>query len=51
LFNLENFEGLAWVGPDHGNLLAVSDDNFNSFQVTAFLLLDLGAPPPAPACP
>jgi 3-phytase len=51
LFNLENFEGLAWVGPDHGSLLAVSDDNFNSFQVTAFLLLDLGAPPPAPACP
>jgi hypothetical protein len=43
LLNLENFEGLAWVGKGPGAeraLLAVSDDNFNALQVTAFLLLD-----------
>ena len=43
LVNLENFEGLAWVGSDSGperGLLAVSDDNFNPLQVTAFLLLE-----------
>lgn len=55
LFNLENFEGMAWVGPpQHGNraLLTVSDDNFNALQVTAFLLLE-GPPASArpPACP
>jgi hypothetical protein len=46
LLNLENFEGLAWIGPAenaHRNLMVVSDDNFNAFQVTAFLLLE----PPA----
>jgi hypothetical protein len=55
LLNLENFEGLAWVGGGSGpdrSLLAVSDDNFNAFQVTAFLLLEPGAAPARPpACP
>jgi hypothetical protein len=43
LINLENFEGLAWIGEGNGaerGLPAVSDDNFNVLQVTAFLLLD-----------
>lgn len=43
LLNLENFEGLAWVGTGESadrSLLVVSDDNFNALQVTAFLLLD-----------
>jgi hypothetical protein len=54
LFNLENFEGLAWVGRangEHRRLLAVSDDNFNALQVTAFLLLQFGAPTDVPVCP
>ncbi|HVH55843.1 MAG TPA: esterase-like activity of phytase family protein [Vicinamibacterales bacterium] len=54
LLNLENFEGLAWVGPangEHRSLLAVSDDNFNPLQVTAFLLLELDPPQRAPVCP
>jgi hypothetical protein len=53
LVNLENFEGLAWVGKGQGaerSLLTVSDDNFNPLQVTAFLLLDRAAGR-APACP
>ena len=48
LLNLENFEGLAWIGKGEGAeraLLTVSDDNFNALQVTAFLLL--GAVPAA----
>ena len=43
LLNLDNFEGLAWVGAGEGAdraLLTVSDDNFNALQVTAFLLLE-----------
>jgi hypothetical protein len=43
LLNLENFEGLAWIGegaPEERSLLVVSDDNFNVLQVTAFVLLD-----------
>jgi hypothetical protein len=41
LLNLENFEGMAWVGPGgQRSLLVVSDDNFNALQVTAFLLLE-----------
>ena len=55
LLNLENFEGLAWVGSGTGpgrGLLAVSDDNFNALQVTAFLLLEpAAAAAHAPACP
>lgn len=55
LFNLENFEGLAWIGPakgGHRSLLAVSDDNFNKLQVTAFLRLDLEtAAQRVPVCP
>lgn len=55
LLNLENFEGLAWVGQGTGAeraLLAVSDDNFNALQVTAFLLLETtSAPARAPVCP
>jgi hypothetical protein len=55
LLNLENFEGLAWVGKGEvgdRSLLAVSDDNFNPLQVTAFLLLEPGAGPVRPAvCP
>ncbi|HEY0872427.1 MAG TPA: esterase-like activity of phytase family protein [Vicinamibacterales bacterium] len=53
LINLENFEGLAWVGkdPDRG-LLVVSDDNFNPLQVTAFLLLEpAGAAAARAPCP
>jgi 3-phytase/alkaline phosphatase D len=53
LLNLENFEGLAWVGkgPER-SLLVVSDDNFNALQVTAFLLFDrTGASPRVPVCP
>jgi hypothetical protein len=54
LVNLENFEGLAWIGEgqsaDRG-LLVVSDDNFNPLQVTAFLLLDpAGAARRMPVC-
>ncbi len=52
LINLENFEGLAWVGkdPDRG-LLVVSDDNFNPLQVTAFLLLEPAAAATRVPCP
>jgi 3-phytase len=53
LLNLENFEGLAWIGPGanaHRQVMVVSDDNFNAFQVTAFLLLDLTGSPGAPVC-
>jgi 3-phytase len=54
LINLDNFEGLAWIGagkPEERSLLAVSDDNFNVLQVTAFLLLDpAGAARRAPVC-
>jgi hypothetical protein len=54
LLNLENFEGLAWIGKGQGaerSLLTVSDDNFNPLQVTAFLLLDTAAgPAPALRC-
>jgi hypothetical protein len=45
LANLDNFEGLAW-GPRDRNgvrpLIVVSDDNFNTSQVTAFLFLQPG---------
>jgi hypothetical protein len=53
LLNLENFEGMAWVGQGTGRrLLAVSDDNFNALQVTAFLLLEYGSEARGPAgCP
>ena len=55
LLNLENFEGLAWVGKGEGadsSLLVVSDDNFNALQVTAFLLLEpADAGKRAPVCP
>lgn len=53
LINLENFEGLAWVGEGADRrLLAVSDDNFNPLQVTAFLLLEpAAAAERAPVCP
>jgi 3-phytase len=54
LINLENFEGLAWIGEGAGedrSLLVVSDDNFNALQVSAFLVLDpAGLVRPAPAC-
>lgn len=43
---LDNFEGLAWVGDGESaarRLLAVSDDNFNTLQLTAFLLLEPAA--------
>jgi hypothetical protein len=53
LLNLENFEGLAWVGKGEGanrSLLVVSDDNFNALQVTAFLLFDRPAARPERAC-
>lgn len=43
LINLENFEGLAWIGEgtrSERSLLVVSDDNFSPLQMTAFLLLD-----------
>jgi hypothetical protein len=55
LLNLENFEGLAWIGKGQGSeraLLTVSDDNFNALQVTAFLLLEPAASAVrSPACP
>lgn len=53
LLNLENFEGLAWVGKSADrNLLVVSDDNFNALQVTAFLLLEpAAAAERGPVCP
>jgi hypothetical protein len=53
LINLENFEGLAWVGEGADRrLLVVSDDNFNPLQVTAFLLLEpAAASKRAPICP
>ena len=45
LANLDNFEGLAWGPPDDTGvrpLIVVSDDNFSSAQVTAFLFLRTG---------
>ena len=45
LSNLDNFEGLAWGPPDDTGvrpLIVVSDDNFSSAQVTAFLFLRTG---------
>ena len=41
LRNLENFEAFAWADDGGGSrsLLVVSDDNFSTRQVTAFLLL------------
>ena len=45
LSNLDNFEGLAWGPPDDKGLrplIVVSDDNFSSAQVTAFLFLRTG---------
>ena len=55
LFNLENFEGMAWVGAGPGSdrsLLTVSDDNFNALQVTAFLLLETASgTSKRPICP
>ena len=45
LSNLDNFEGLAWGPPDDNGvrpLIIVSDDNFSSAQVTAFLFLRTG---------
>ncbi len=55
LFNLENFEGMAWVGAGQGSdrtLLTVSDDNFNALQVTAFLLLETASgTSKRPICP
>lgn len=55
LINLENFEGLAWIGKGKAgdrSLLVVSDDNFNALQVTAFLLLDpAAAAKRPPVCP
>jgi len=45
LANLDNFEGLAWGPPGRDGvrpLIVVSDDNFNTSQVTAFLFLQPG---------